>query len=200
MISKCSGETASETAMASSTPTHATAKPALTAGAATPAVGSTASCFTTSASTASMTAVAAAMSGPNATRIGRATTSCSACASRSAATVATSAVASQTTRTSLGPASMSMPTLQLDETTDLAAVTHFDPGPQITSHLGTPGSAPVARTQMACAPPTARRKSAPATCAAASVTARGFGVATTTVLHPAARAVIAVISTDDGSG
>lgn len=76
------------------------------------------------------------------------------------------------------------------------------PGPQMTSARGTPSfsKAPVASAAMAWAPPTLRRTSAPATCAAASVTGRGLGLATTTLAQPAARAVTAVISTLDGSG
>jgi hypothetical protein len=53
---------------------------------------------------------------------------------------------------------------------------------------------------IACAPPTHTNRSAPATYAAARVIGAGRGLATITFGHPAARAVTAVMRTDDGSG
>jgi hypothetical protein len=62
------------------------------------------------------------------------------------------------------------------------------------------GPDPNASAAIACAPPTRRRPSAPATYAAAAVTTAGRGEATHTDLHPATLAVITVISTLEGSG
>mmetsp|Transcript_32243 Transcript_32243/g.73130 ORF Transcript_32243/g.73130 Transcript_32243/m.73130 type:complete len:220 (-) Transcript_32243:423-1082(-) len=141
------------------------------------------------------------------TSIARATTSCSACAMRSAATTSASAVPSQITRTSDGPASMSIPQYPL--TIDLAAVTHLFPGPTMTSHGGTAGTSspfnlwggtPYAMAPTACAPPTHRTRSAPATCAAARVMGAGRGEARTTWGQPAARAVTTVMRTEEGRG
>mmetsp|Transcript_21889 Transcript_21889/g.75488 ORF Transcript_21889/g.75488 Transcript_21889/m.75488 type:complete len:206 (-) Transcript_21889:470-1087(-) len=205
MTSRCSGATASDTRSASSTDSQATAKPLAHAGAATAFVGRFSSCASRAALILATIFSAPALPDPSdekATTMGRATTSCSACASMSAATVAASAVSSQMTSTSDGPAIMSMPTRADVAAQALAAVTHALPGPQSTSARGTPSSAsaPVAMAAMAWAPPTATSTSAPATWAAASVTGRGLGVATTTVLTPAARAVTAVMSTELGSG
>mmetsp|Transcript_22072 Transcript_22072/g.67919 ORF Transcript_22072/g.67919 Transcript_22072/m.67919 type:complete len:200 (-) Transcript_22072:309-908(-) len=193
MTSRCSGATASDTATASSTVAHATAKPPSTAGAATALVGSVASCVSSSAFTSSTTSLAFS---PKHTRMGLATTSCSACARRSAATVTGSAVSSHSTSTSLGPASMSMP-VHVD-TSAFAAVTHLFPGPAITSQRGP--NAPRAMAPIAWAPPIARTASAPDTYAAASVAGAGFGEHSTTCGTPAALAVTHVINTDDGKG
>ena len=92
---------------------------------------------------------------------------------------------------------MSMPTRP--DTSFLAAVTHRLPGPTMTSAAGM-GPTPYAMAAMACAPPTQMNPSTPARCAAASVAGAGLGLATQTCSTPATRAVIAVMSTDDGSG
>eukprot|EP00953_Heterococcus_sp_UTEX-ZZ885_P000647 871-Heterococcus_DN1.PRE.1 len=84
-------------------------------------------------------------------------------------------------------------------TSDLAAVTHLFPGPTMMSQAGTEPE-PKASAATPCAPPMHSSRSAPATCAAAMVIGSGLGEATTTVLTPAARAVTAVMSTEEGSG
>lgn len=81
----------------------------------------------------------------------------------------------------------------------LAAVTQRLPGPTMTSQAGT-FPTPYAMAAMACAPPMHSSASASATYAAASVIWAGRGDATTTVLTPATRAVMAVMSTEEGSG
>ena len=53
---------------------------------------------------------------------------------------------------------------------------------------------------MACAPPTFKKRSAPAMCAAARVMGAGWGDDRQTVLHPAALAVTAVMMTEEGRG
>mmetsp|Transcript_50617 Transcript_50617/g.126023 ORF Transcript_50617/g.126023 Transcript_50617/m.126023 type:complete len:210 (-) Transcript_50617:455-1084(-) len=194
MISRCSGAILSDTSTASSTLDAITAKPFLHASVAVSLLGDgmAASCLTTSELTASTSCLLVD------TRMGLASTSCSACASRSAATVPGSAVSSQMTSTSLGPASMSIAVPDCD-TRLLAAVTHWLPGPTMMSHLGT-GPMPCESVATACAPPTLSIPSALATWAAAIVTWSGWGLATHTCLTPAARAVQAVMSTDEGRG
>ncbi len=96
---------------------------------------------------------------------------------------------------------MSIPTTPL--TICFAAVTNLFPGPAMTSTRSNPlppSLNPYAKAETACAPPTARNSSAPAIAAAASMASLALGLATTTRSHPAARAAIAVISTDEGSG
>mmetsp|Transcript_21898 Transcript_21898/g.44377 ORF Transcript_21898/g.44377 Transcript_21898/m.44377 type:complete len:200 (+) Transcript_21898:330-929(+) len=193
MISRCSGAMVSLTVMASSTVLVSTAKPLLTAAVAVSllGLGSSASCFCTSTSTASI------VPSSRHTRIGRASTSCSACASKSAATVAGSAEASAMTSTSEGPASMSI--AHLPCTSDLAAVTHWFPGPTMMLAAGQPPT-PCAMAAIACAPPSLSIPSALATNAAAFVTWSGWGLETHTFGTPASRAVMAVIMTLDGKG
>mmetsp|Transcript_150676 Transcript_150676/g.280956 ORF Transcript_150676/g.280956 Transcript_150676/m.280956 type:complete len:216 (+) Transcript_150676:331-978(+) len=188
--SKCSGATRLVTSIASAMSLVRIAKPPRTAGMATSRVGSTSSCSFKALFTLATTEASGV------TKIGLASTSCSACASKSAATTSGSAVLSATTNTSLGPASMSMPQMPL--TMDFAAVTHLFPGPTIMSQAPIP--TPWAIAAIACAPPMAKRQSAPAMYAAPLVTSEGFGEATTTSATPAVRAVQAVINTDDGKG
>ena len=85
-------------------------------------------------------------------------------------------------------------------TSDLAAVTYWLPGPTTASHASSSSPAPYASVAIACAPPIGRSTSASATYAAAIVIADGRGEATTTREQPATRAVMPVISTDEGSG
>mmetsp|Transcript_4783 Transcript_4783/g.13778 ORF Transcript_4783/g.13778 Transcript_4783/m.13778 type:complete len:210 (-) Transcript_4783:565-1194(-) len=197
-ISKCSGAMSSEIRTQCSMVSHLTAKLCFSACKAVDLFGSgsAAICNFTAISTCSIT------SSEVLNKMARATTSCSACAMRSAATTFGLAVSSQMTNTSDGPASMSIPHLPL--TIDLAAVTHLFPGPQITSHRGisTPsvGAMPYAIAPIACAPPTQRKVSTSAMWAAAIVIFAGLGLASTTVSQPAARAVTAVMMTDEGSG
>ena len=89
---------------------------------------------------------------------------------------------------------------QMPLTIDLAAVTYWLPGPQIRSTGASASPSPYASAAIACAPPMQSSASAPATYAAASVTGDGRGEATMTRCTPAARAVTAVMITDDGSG
>src|SRR5690606_41694940 len=77
-------------------------------------------------------------------------------------------------------------------------LTHRLPGPTIRSAGGE--KTPKARAAMAWAPPIASKPSAPATHAAAMVTAVGRGDATQTLSTPATRAGTTVISTDEGRG
>ncbi|KAH3659012.1 hypothetical protein OGATHE_006738 [Ogataea polymorpha] len=93
-------------------------------------------------------------------------TPCSACDSRSEATKSGSAYLSATTRTSDGPAGISMAHMALEslETSILAAVTNWFPGPMILSHLGT-DSVPYAIAATAWAPPASTMHLAPTLCA-----------------------------------
>ena len=85
------------------------------------------------------------------------------------------------------------------DTSAFAAVTYMLPGPHTASHAPT-APAPYASAAIAWAPPTGMSSSASAAYAAARMIGSGFGDATRTTLQPATRAVIAVISTVDGSG
>ena len=91
-------------------------------------------------------------------------TPCSACESKSAATNAGLAESSAITSTSEGPAGMSMATSRND-TSCLAAVTYWFPGPKILYTLGT-DSVPYAMAAIACVPPILKIRCIPATFAA----------------------------------
>ena len=120
---------------------------------------------------------------------------CSAWASRSAAHWPASAVASAIRTTSLGPAGRSI--AHALETSSLAAVTHWLPGPTILS-TGSIVSVPYASAATACAPPTAYTSSMPSSRATASVASAGRGVTTAIRPTPATRAGTAAITSDDG--
>ena len=81
----------------------------------------------------------------------------------------------------------------------MAPVTHWLPGPATTSQRGI-GATPYAIAATAWAPPAASKLFAPAAAAAANVSREGSGDATQTSLTPAARAVTAVMRTEDGRG
>ena len=88
---------------------------------------------------------------------------------------------------------------QSRETRAFASATQALPGPTILSTRGTL-AVPYAMAAMAWAPPSWNTRSTPASMAAASTAASGRGQATITSFTPAARAVTAAISSDEGSG
>ena len=130
-------------------------------------------------------------------------TPCSACERRSDATNTGLAVSSASTATSEGPAGMSIATSRKD-TSCLATVTYWFPGPNILYTLGTL-SVPYAMAAMACTPPALNTFFTPAACAANRMAGCIFpsvlgGEQSMISLHPAICAGVASIRTVEKRG